>query len=510
MQTYTQEQVEEIKQELMKEKYMQFAKKLENMVSNNYVISQKKNLFSNKFTAENIQQYLESPQKYEKELRLLSLVLTTLSPQYQQIINYLPSISKFVPVVIPNLEKFSNAKGVVADTEKIRKDYLKVSSNIDKLNIPHEFQKIMSVIVRDDIFYGYIHETNDSFYIQQLDSDYCRISTISDGCYNLAFDFSFFKKNNTIKGIEGELVEYYPPEFKTKYNAYLKDTSNMQWQELDENYTIVIKFNETLPFSFPPYANLFSDLSDLKVYRELSKSKTETENYKFIGMKLPLNNKGDKEDDFLVTTETAMAFYQMLLSNLPDGIGAFLSATDFEAINFGSSNAQSKNLVDEALDNVFSSSGISAVNFGKGANNSSGIAASNNIDSSLVFRVYRQFERWLNRKIKREYNGKFSVKLMDVSSHNLKESIDNYLKLSQFGVPVKLYLSALSGVSQNAERGLSFLEDSVLDLSNQWKPLQSSHTSTATDSSEEVGRPTVADDQITDNGEANRNNNPDA
>lgn len=480
---------------------LEFAQMLQNTVSNNFIVAQKKNLFSIQFTQENVQQYLESPQKYEKELRSLSLVLSTLSPQYQQIVNYFSSIAKFMPIVVPNVDRFSNAKGEISDVDKIRKEYLKVISHIEKLNIPHEFQRITAIATRDDVFYGYIHETKDSFYIQQLDSDYCRISSISDGVYNFQFNFEYFDKNKSIKGISDELVKTYPMEFQEKYNLYQRDKRGYQWQELSEDTTICIKFLEELPFAFPPYSSLFNDLADLSQYKELTKTKTKVDNYKFIGMEIPLGKENGKEDNFLVSTTTALTFYNLLLNNLPEGIGAFLSATPFKDINFGSGAMTDKDQVDRAENNVFTSSGISPINFGKGANNSSTVKFSNLGDSARLFKVYRQLERWLNRKFKKEYNGRFVVELLDVTIFTLQDTIDQYLKLAQYGVPVKLQLASLMGVNQSKERGLTFLEDNILDLSNEWKPLQSTHTQSG-----EVGATPKDDSEIADSTANNRNN----
>ena len=64
---------------------------------------------------------------------------------------------------------------------------------------------------------------------------------------------------------------------------------------------------------------------------------------------------------------------------------------------------------------------------------------------------------------------------------NLDETITQLLKLAQYGVPVKLQLSALCGVTQGVERGLTFLEDNILNLSEEWKPLASSHTTSGND-----------------------------
>ena len=507
---YSQAEVDEIKRQAIddnnKKKLLEFAKKFNSTVSNNLITSNKRTLFSNKFTQEVVTRYLEDPISYEKELRKLSTVLITLSLQYQQIMNYFSSIAKYVAVIKPVMYMYSTAKGKV-DKVRLEKEYLKAIYHLDKLNIAHEFQRITGVVVRDDVFYGYVHETENSFYIQQLDSDYCRISSVTDGCFNYQFNFAYFDANKNVTGIDVSLIETYPKDFQDKYKLYLKDKRKYQWQEINEENSICIKMLEEVPFPFPPFSSLFNDLSDLSDYKDLAKTKAEVDNYKFIGMKIPLNEKNGKINDFLVDVDTAMMFYNMLLNGLPEGIGAFISATDFKDINFGngSNSTDIVNNIKDAEESIFNSAGISSVNFGKNATTNSGVNASNTVDSARLFKLYRQFERWLNRKFKREYNDKFNIKLLDVTQHNLKDTIDNYLKLAQFGVPVKLELSALVNVSQGLERGSIYLEDIILDLINTWKPLVSSHTGGMIDTNKTATK--KESDELSDSGEKSRDSN---
>lgn len=496
---FSQEEVEEIKRQAIsdtnKQMILEFAKKFDNIVSNNLVSSNKKNVFSNKFNQETVTRYLEDPIANEQNLRKLSTVLMTLSPQYQQIMNYLSSISKYIGVVKPVAYKCSTAKGKI-DKEKLAKDYAKATYHFDKLNIGHEFQRITSVIVREDVFYGYCYESEDSFYISQLDADYCRISSITDGCFNFQFNFAYFDANKNVTGLDVPLIETYPDEFQTKYKLYLKDRKKYQWQELNDNNTICIKWMEDLKFNYTPYASLFNDLSDLNDYKDMAKAKTEVDNYKFIGMQIPLHDGTGKTNDFAIDIDVAMQFYNMLLNSLPDGIGAFISPTDFEDINFGSGNSSTdvSSKVKDAEDGIFSSAGISNINFGKGATSSSGITASNTVDSARLFKLYRQFERWLNRKFKREYNGKFTIKLLDVTVFNIDDVVDRYLKMAQYGEPVKLELSALLGVSPSLERGSTFLENEILNLHEEWKPLVSSHTQNPNEVTNEKNPRELSDD----------------
>jgi hypothetical protein len=63
--------------------------------------------------------------------------------------------------------------------------------------------------------------TNDSFAFQNLNADYCKNSSIEDGVYNFAYDFSYFDSNR-------DKLPNYPPEFETMYNQYKADSQNLQ------------------------------------------------------------------------------------------------------------------------------------------------------------------------------------------------------------------------------------------------------------------------------------------
>lgn len=486
----TQEQYEEFKQNYQN-KIIEFAKKLENTLANNEIIAQKKKLFSTKFTQDNINKYLENPQNYEQQLRQLSTVLMTLSPQYTSILNYFISMCRFNAIVIPNATKYSSKEGQY-DLEKLRKDYEKAIQQLDKLNYQHEFLKIVEVCIKEDIFYGLEVESKDSYFIRQLDADYCKITSIVDGCFCFSFDMSYFDKFKELKGIEGTVLETFPPEFTAMYNAYKKN-SDLRWQELDHATTICIKWNESLPFVFPPFAGLYEDIADLKKYKNLNLEKSEIDNYKLIGLKIPTVSKPTKPDEFAIDINTALTFYNLICANLPNGVGAFLTPTEIEAISFNGSNVSNINDIAEAENNLYSSSGVAAINFGKGVSTSGTAEISNAIDSNRLLKLYVQLERWLNKKFKLLYNGKFSVELMKVTENNIAEVKATYLTACQYGVPCKLQLLALMDIPQSHEQGLALLENEIYNFTENWKPLSSSFTSSGKensgDSTNKGGRP---------------------
>ena len=71
------EERDKLKKEAYGDQLRMFVKKLESSIAENEIVRQKKKLFSTQFNSSTVQQYLEDPQKNEKELRLLSTVLYT-------------------------------------------------------------------------------------------------------------------------------------------------------------------------------------------------------------------------------------------------------------------------------------------------------------------------------------------------------------------------------------------------------------------------------------------------
>ena len=114
-------------------------------------------------------------------------------------------------------------------------------------------------------------------------------------------------------------------------------------------------------------------------------------------------------------------------------------------------------------------------------------------------------ERVINRKLKQDSGKyKFKINILDVTQFNQKEYLDNLLKVSTYGYPVKLAIMAVFGYTPSDVYGMTILEE-VLDLVNKWKPLQSANTMSG-DSSDEGGRPQKDSDELSEAGVQTREN----
>ena len=102
----------------------------------------------------------------------------------------------------------------------------------------------------------------------------------------------------------------------------------------------------------------------------------------------------------------------------------------------------------------------------------------------------------------------FKIKLLDVTGYNKDEVISQLTNAATLGLPTKMQMAAVVGQSSPLDiSGLTFLENDILELHNNWIPLSSSYTQTGTEAiADEGGRPEVADEDLSATGESTREN----
>jgi hypothetical protein len=462
---------------------------------------------SKTYTKDQVTNFLTNPRRNSKELVKMSEYLFNASPHYKRVVNYFAKMHMLDYIVEP----------YGLDTEKVNEKsfkniYFKTNDLLEQMNLKHEMKKVLQVCWVKDTFYGYEHEGKNSYFIQQLPNDYCAISSIEDGVYNFSFDMAYFDRNTA-------QLEMYPKEFKKLYNKY-KNGSEGQWIELDPQKTICIKVNEEIDYDLPPFVGIFPAIFDIEDYKALKKAKSTIENYKFIVQKIPIRDNSDRNNDFLLDLTTVATFNNLSATTIPSDIGLLTIPFDIETIDFQSDKSE-RNSVWEAEHDFYTSVGTSALLFNGEDSSQANLRKSIQVDELEAIAIVRQIERWVNRKIKYLIKGayKFKCKILDVTIFNREEYIDRLLKSAQYGFPVKLMLSSLLGVSPAQTSAMTYLENTILGLVDSFVPLQSSHTQSGKeqaqtekpkDVTDDGGRPTVADDELTEKGEEQRNRDDNA
>lgn len=447
------------------------------------------------YTKDDIAKFLKTPAQFQNELRAAVVYLYGASSHFRRLIQYFVSLSDLSYVVGPFKIDTATAK-----TPSIRKRYQRVLNLLSGMDIKNSFEKILTVCLREDVFYGTLRETEDSVILQQLPSEYCAISVIEDNVLNVSFDFSYFQSREY-------LLELYPEEFRQKYNAYRKNMSGLRWQELSAPNSFAIKCNkDILGYAIPPFAGILRELFDLETYMDLRMAKEEIENFAVLAMLLPLNDDGTWGLDY----GKAVEFFHNMDSVLPEEIGAVLSPMEINKISFERTHPGTINTISDAEQNLFTAAGVSSLLFNNARASSNALLLSIKADQAITYSIVKSLECMLNRFVRRHSYGRyFKVTFLDVSIFNRKEVGDAMLKAATYGLPTLSYYAASQGLAQDDLDNMNYLEDVVLNLKERLKPLKSSATMSTSDGDGEVGRPKSDIGELTDAGEISQERDED-
>jgi hypothetical protein len=337
-----------------------------------------------------------------------------------------------------------------------------------------------------------VYEDETGFFIMPLNGDYCKVSSTNyDGTLNFAFDFSYFRRN-------AQLLEYWDPEFQTKYNAYSSD-NNLRWQELDPQRTICIKVNLDDPtLVLPPFLALFEQMIDLIDLQSIQKVKDELSIYKMLVARIQPIKGTNIPDDWEVDIDTAIDYYDKLAETVPPEVACVLSPLPIDPIEFKETDTSDDDMISKSMSNLMKQAGGSQIL----DNDKSGATifkAQIIFDTQNALRpVLPQINKWINRYIGYELGDDHAyVKYLPVSPWTKQDYKDSLLNSAQYGVPVKMAVAALDGFNPLETLSMEFLENQCFNLHENWIPLQSSYTQSG-DSNEK------SDSELTDEGAETR------
>jgi len=439
----------------------------------------------NKYTKTDIITYLSNPANYEQQLRDAVIYIDGASSKFYRIIRYFASLSDLSYIVTPYNIDVNNAK-----KDQLTKNRLKTMSFLQSMNIKTQGREMLTVVFREDVYYATCWVENESITMQQLPSQYCKIASIEGNVCNVSFDFSYFNSNQG-------LLELYPKEFTTKYNAYLKDRRGLRWQDLDAPNSFAIKANRDIKnYALPPLIGVLMSLYELEDYKALKLTKTELENYAILVMKLGLAN-----GEFELPYTKAKEFWSNLSKVLPEEIGTVLSPMDIEKIDFNKNGAAEADRVAEAEKNIFTDAGVSTLLFNNEKASANALEQSIKADQALTYAVVKSFEDAINRMLHMQSFGKnFKITFIDSSPWNRDNMADQYLKAASYGIPTVSAYCATMGLDPEDAEAISFMENEMLNLHARLKPLQSGNSMSG--DKESAGRP--KQDTLSDAGETSR------
>lgn len=431
-------------------------------------------------------QMLRAPESNGAALRRLSRQLYHNSTHYRRLINYYAFMPLWYYTVSP-----LNFDITRADAGSYRKQYQRALRYLENANLAHEMLKVYLCGLIDGIFYGVIWQTNNSFFIQRLNPDYCYISAVEDGRYCFSFDFSRIKESQ---------LYLYPPEFTTLYQEYR--ATGKKEQNISSTIGFVYMPDETLLCPYPPYISVAPAVIELENIREILGSATELDNYKLLQMIVET-----KDGVPSMPMELNKMFLEHIEQAVPDGIGVAMSPGKLQDITFEKSNATNHS---EELANATSDFWYSSGTMGSLFGNPKVVAASAiriaiKVDEEYVFGCMAQMERILNALLKQLSGSiKFKMQFIRCTVFSRDDVAESFKTAATLGIPgSKTAYAATLGIPQSDLEGMAFIENEVLKIQDNWTPLNSSYTQSAEKS---PGRPSASDDDVSESTERGRAN----
>jgi hypothetical protein len=449
------------------------------------------------FNKENLRSYLQSPYATTSQtnLRNLAKFLYTLSFPLRRIVNYFASLPDFSAYKV-NLD-FSLTEDV--DEESLLKDYEDACRFVRKMNLEINMFKLLVIAFREGVVYFQPYQDDDgTMLLMPLDSQYCKISSIGyNNLLHVAFDFSFFNGQNAF------YLDVWDPDFKTKYNAYNRDSS-LRWQELETARAFKIDISD-IDLVISPFASLFEGLIDLIDLQALMAVKDSLDIYKLLVMKIPLL-KTQSPDDFALNLTLARKYYNEALDVLPEEVGCILSpGLDVDSVSFDKSATSDTNAIADSYQNLMEQTGISQIFDSSRLTGASSVKMSMLSDALMATKgIMQQAAAFVNERIQMEYpNSMAYIKFIEVTTYTRDDRLAHIEKAASLGLPVKQEYMTLLGYDALETMASDWLETKLgMSTERFIHPLVSSHTQSA--SSSTGGAPTKDDGELTDDGEASR------
>lgn len=489
---------EEIISQFSKLNYARLKKLIIKDLNSNYNSS---SILLKKYTKEQIEKYLESPDKNEKQLQEMSDFLYIISPNYKRLIDYLSELTTDNYFIAP-------MDLIVQNTDNYKNCYFDVCKQYKRYNFKSILPLIRNELFLKGIYFGVCFETKDSFCLRKLDVNYCKISSIEDGSLIFSFNLDFFNNKTNLS-----LIEEYGNDFVRAYKRYkgsaeegIPADKTQKWFEPKNQICVKADLNH-LDYALPYFVGLFDAILDIDIYKEIKKDKAILDNYKVLTMQMPTDANGVPT----MTFEKAGQYYDQAAANLPDGVGLIMSPFKMDEFTL-QSNADGDNDLSESANKQFwHNAGVNPLLFGIGDNPTSAVLElSIRTDEAIVFNINEQIAKSFNTKYKKSNpDFVFVISFLPQSIFNRNQIIDSITKGATYGLPVKSMLLSAYSLDPYDVLTMGNLEDNLLGFTDTMLRTPLLQSSTMSPDSDDGGRPTNESKGLSDSDstELGRDNN---
>lgn len=425
--------------------------------------------------------WLKMPITNERNLREASRKAYRTNQQYKELIQYKSSQPMWRYILKPFSANYTQAS-----KRNMRRDFYNYSAYIEKMNLPHELERILRITFIDGVCYGVCVEEQDSFTIYPLNPDICRIAMLEDGTFLYEVDMERIPKDALVA---------YPKVIRDLWEKYNSDKTFFdRWQLVPGDVSFCMKADEALlHYSLPPYVSTLPLVSDLDNYTELAAAEAELSMYKMVAMTIPLDEHKKPTMNFTEATK----YYDQVAANLPDEVGAIATPFSYTIIGFDESSTTTKvDRISDATNRFWAGSCVNSLIFGDATNKSAtALKLSVMKDEQMIYTMIKQAGRIINRILKYKFpprgtKVRFSLEFLPVTWMNLEDRAKQYRDGGMYGMPTKMAYAATLGISPENFEGMNMLEEGVFEMFDTLKPLHASTTMSAAES-DGAGRPST-------------------
>lgn len=399
---------------------------------------------------------------------------------YNRILRYMAFTYRYDWFVTPYVNDEKSIK-----QDKLLEGFNKCLNLLDSFGVKKTLGEIALKVLRDGVYYGYKTETDTNVLLQELPANYCR-SRFFDKEANpiVEFNMKYFDEMFRDTEMRIKMLKIFPIEFAKGYRLYKENKLPPQfmgdragWFPLDSENTI--KFNANGE-DYPMFISVIPYILDLNSAQELDRRRTAQRLIKLIVQKLPI----DKNGDLIFDTDEGLELHRnaVAMTKQVDGTKVLTTYGDIEVESLSDSNiASSQNDDLERIERqLFNNLGISKMLFNTDGNIA--LEKSQLNDEATMYNLLLQFEKFLNRIIKRFNKSpkkvSYKVQLLTTTIYNYKDLSKLYKEQMQLGFSKMLPQVAL-GQTQSSILANAYFENEVLDLVNVFIPPMMSSTMNA-------------------------------
>ncbi|WP_095206111.1 hypothetical protein [Paenibacillus sp. O199] len=387
--------------------------------------------------------WMRNHQAYNKEIRDLSDTLYNSCGAYGRVVDYITAM--------PTLDKIVYGKNTRHRNYKLNKQ--KFEESLEKIDHIGLTRDILRKLAKDGVYFGYFEtdsptQLKGSFSDYELDqlteinsaemncavislpTDYCRIASIENSSFVVAFDMRYFDQFLS-NGLSHKLKGF-PKEIREKYKKYTSDKSK-NWFALDSSKTIALKVRADLSerWGRPIGLGAFVDICFEQDYVAVKRNTLEESNGAIIYQTYP---EGKEKGISSLSSKQQVGQHDHIRSSLFDrkrtsGIGFISVAAGTELKQLKIDHSILTAIKDDDLMKKISNNlGVaSSLLTGEGSNFSSQENNLNLIASELftwLSQIEREFNKVINANIVKDRECKIYIDYLDITHHN-REKVKN-------------------------------------------------------------------------------------